>query len=141
MNGDQPPWRSWTSSERIIALHDRSIVEHGGAAGANAATDCVDGAAGAAYNAELYLEGRKHAKAGLAFAAYLLVYIVQRHCFLDGNKRTAWIAALDVLGALGLGISTSEDEAFNLMEDVIAHRIESGEQVAAWMASRLYALG
>jgi death-on-curing protein len=131
---DRQPWRTLTSSVRIIELHDRSIQEHGGAAGPMDAFACVDGATGAAYNAELYLEGKKHAKSGLAFAAYLLVYIVQRHCFVDGNKRTAWASCADVLAALGLGILATDDEAFSLMEDVIAHRVESGEQVASWLA-------
>ena len=37
--------------------------------------------------------------------------------------------------------SATEAQASGPVEDVIAHRVESGDQVAAWMASRLFALG
>jgi hypothetical protein len=93
------------------------------------------------YNAEIYLEGKKHAKAGLAFASYALFYLVRNHCFVDGNKRVAWLAAADILAALGLGISATEDEAFALMENVISHVINGGDEVALWLASRLFATG
>jgi death-on-curing protein len=136
---DQQPWLHWTSAARIHELHSRGLQEFGGRSGPPDAATCVDGALGGASNAEAYLEGEKHAKPGLVFAGYLLFSLVQRHCFMDGNKRVGWAAALDVLACLGLGIIATEQEAFDLVDDVIAHRIQTGEDVAKWMAPRLYA--
>lgn len=134
------PWSEWVGVDRLMVLHSAALARDGGAGGPADPSSCLDGALGAAYSAELYFEGRKHARPGLVFAAYLLFYLVQRHCYIDGNKRVAWMSALDVLQCLGLDIEASDDEGFAMIEDVIAHRIESGDGVAAWMAPRLLAL-
>ena len=134
------PWKLWTSNQRIEAIHRRGMQEHGGAEVHVHPTDCVDGALGAAYNAEMYLEGRRHGKPGLSFAAHLLLYLIQRHCFLDGNKRVAWAAPMDALASIGLGIEATQDEAFAFVHDVIAHRVNTGEEIAEWLAARLIAL-
>lgn len=139
-DSDLAPWPGWIDTSRVLELHELSLAEYGGAPGPHDPSGCVDAAIGGAQSAEVYLEGKPRAKAGLTFAAYALFYIVQRHCFTDGNKRTAWLAAVDILGALGLGIQASDDEAFDLMHRVIAHEVATGDDVAAWMASRLFAL-
>lgn len=141
MTPDLPPWEAYSSNQRIKELHSIGMQQHGGLPTALHPEDCVDGALGAAFSAELYLEGRRHAKAGLIFAGHLLLYLIQRHCFADGNKRVAWAAPMDVLAALGLGVTATQDEAFNFVTDVIDHRITTGEAIAEWLAPRLYALG
>lgn len=139
MSGIQP-WLAWTSAERILTIHQRGIDEFGGLGGPPNAGNCIDGALGAAANAEAYLEGQRFKKAGLIFAAYLMYSLLTRHCFNDGNKRVGWAAALDVLAALGLGIHATQDEAFGFIDDILHHRIASGEEVAIWIAPRLYAI-
>jgi death-on-curing protein len=134
------PWLEWTSTERILALHATGLEMYGGPRQMQSPSGCVDGAVGSAYSSEVYLEGRRHAKPGLVFAAHLLLYLVQRHCFLDGNKRIAWAACMDALAAQGLGVTASTDEAFAFMNSVIAHTVNSGEEIATWIAPRLYAL-
>ena len=140
MTQDREPWLAWTSVDRVVHLHAEGLRQFGGATGPPDPSDCIEGALGGAFNAEAYLEGKKHAKAGLVFCAYLLYSLVQRHCFTDGNKRVGWASAMDALACLGLGVHATEDEAFQLVEDVIAHRVLSGEDVAKWMAPRLYAI-
>jgi death-on-curing protein len=134
------PWLRWTSAERIMELHGIGLKSYGGPQQPTSPTGCVDGAVGSAYSAEAYAEGRPHAKAGLEFAAHLLLYLVHRHCFVDGNKRIAWAACVDALAAQGLGVVATTDEAFDFMRSVIDHSVESGHDVAAWLAPRLFAL-
>jgi death-on-curing protein len=133
------PWESLTSVDRVLEIHGRGLVEHGGLSGPAGAASCVEAALGGAYSAELYTEGRRHARAGLPFAAYVLVYLAKRHCFTDGNKRTAWASAADILAAMGLGVTATTDEAVDLVEGVITGG-QDGADVARWLASRLFAL-
>ena len=42
--------------------------------------------------------------------------------------------------ALGLGITATDDEGFDLMSRVISHEIQGGEEIAAWLSPRLFAL-
>ena len=137
---EQAPWQAWTSVDRVLEIHSRALGEHGGLAGPSDSEQCVEGSLGAAYNAELYLEGKKHVKAGLPFAAYALVYLARKHCFVDGNKRVAWATSMDVLAALGLGVVATPDEAVALVESVISRQIADGADVARWMSPRLFAL-
>lgn len=126
--------------DRALELHDVALAAWGGLPGPADPAACLDAAIGAAHTAETYLEGKKAAKAGLAFAGYALFYVVRRHCFSDGNKRVGWMIAVDVLASLGLGVTASEDDVVAMVEQVISHQIDSGEEVAAWLSTRLYAI-
>ena len=48
---------------------------------------------------------------------------------------------MDVLASMGLGVTASDDEVIELIEGIISHNVECGEDVAKWFAPRLYALG
>jgi death on curing protein len=140
--GDAPdtPWEGLTSVARVLDLHSRGLQQYGGLEGPPTPGGCVEGALGAAHSAEMYLEGRRYVIAGLPFAAYALVYLVRRHCFIDGNKRAGWLTCIDILATLGLGVEATVDEAVALVEGVIAGNFEDGAAVATWLAPRLYAL-
>ena len=47
---------------------------------------------------------------------------------------------MDVLLQHGLGVTASVDEARLLVEAVLSHEIDSGEQITSWLAPRLYAV-
>jgi hypothetical protein len=85
---------------------------------------------------EMAAEGPPRSRAG--FAAFLLRSLVQDHCFVDGNKRVAWLAALDVL-ALGanLTLGVDEEEAANFVLRVADGTTRSIPEIAAWLAERL----
>jgi death on curing protein len=133
------PWGSFTTVSRVIALQGEGLRRYGGRAGPADPQGCVDGALGAALNAESYFEGRRHVLAGLPFAGFVLFYIAKKHCFVDGNKRAAWSTAADVLASLGLGIHASDDEAVELVEAVLAGHLD-GADVVNWLAPRLHGL-
>lgn len=67
-------------------------------------------------------------------AAYLLFHIAKRHCFTDGNKRVAWAVAVDYLLQQGLRIIATEDEAAQLVEDVVCDILKT-HQVIEWFGS------
>jgi death on curing protein len=135
------PWSGAITVMRVLDLHDRGLAEYGGPAGPAQPQGCVEGTLGAAVNAEMYAAaGRRHSLPGLLFASYLLVYLARRHCFVDGNKRTAWSSAVDALASLGLGFTATSPEAVQFVNDVATGAVDDGPQVAAWFAPRLFAL-
>jgi death-on-curing protein len=136
----EEPWDELTSVARVLEIHDRALAEHGGLAGPSDRALCVGRSLGAAFNAELYLEGKKHLKTGLPFASYALFYLARNHCFNDGNKRAAWATAMDVLAALGLGVDATIDEAVGLVEAVLSREISDGADVVKWISPRLFAI-
>jgi death on curing protein len=138
-NGGEP-WAALINVARVIETHDRGLADFGGLAGPANPEPCVEAALGAAFNAEMYLEGRRHVTTGLPFAAYLLFYLARRHCFTDGNKRVAWACAMDILAALGLGVTATDAEAVELVESILSKEIDDGSEVAAWLSLRLFAI-
>jgi death on curing protein len=132
------PWADLITRETLAELHAMSIKLHGGNDSLSQKEGCVDGALGNAWTAECYCD-QPHLKGGLWFAAHLLFYLARDHCFTDGNKRAAWLAAVEVLRVLGLTLQSSDDDAEALCEDVIARKIDSALGVVSWMGSRLIA--
>jgi death-on-curing protein len=96
----------------------------------------VDGCIGAAANAAAYCE-EGDLDTGLILAAYLLFYLARNHCFVDGNKRVAWLATVEVFKELQLTLDVPEDEAFAFTWDVASGAIRKVEEVAVWLAERL----
>lgn len=71
-------------------------------------------------------------------AALLAEGLVYWHCFVDGNKRTAWIAMLTFLEANNEGsVEASVADAVSLMTGLTMRR-ESAATVAAWLRRRLH---
>jgi death on curing protein len=133
---DSAPWEHLITLERIMSLHAEGIKRYGGAADIKADTRrCVEGALGSAWSAELY-DPAEGAEPGLGFAAYLLRYLNSRHCFVDGNKRVAWLAMVDVFRAKRLEIDATEEEAEELVKDVIVNDLPVSE-ITYWIADRL----
>jgi death-on-curing protein len=62
------------------------------------------------------------------------------HCFVDGNKRVAWAACLEVLRQLGLTVNTTDDEAEQLFLDILNSSLKNAIDVSIWLAPRLEAL-
>jgi len=67
-------------------------------------------------------------------AAVYLVSIAQIHCFIDGNKRTAWGCASTFLELNGYELWADDDEVYQLCLDIANKRLDT-EQVAAWIES------
>jgi len=92
------PWSHLITRDTIQEIHDECIVRFGGDGTPNAKDGCVEGSLGAAWNAELYTDEAE--SGGLCFAGCLFYYLVNNHCFVDGNKRVGWAACMEVLRSL-----------------------------------------
>jgi death on curing protein len=140
MNGEV--WRQIITPEHIINLHREGIDRFGGLH-SPPKEGCIDQSTGNAYSAGLYTA--KHdppepVDIGLVFAGYLLFYLAKNHCFVDGNKRIAWMACVRALAYYGLTIGATQEEAEQFVDAVINDRIDSGAGVVDWLAERLEAI-
>jgi death-on-curing protein len=131
-----PPWGDLISHEDVLRLHSRGLREYGGDGDSSELGEgCIDGTLGAAWSAGEYLEEAK-AIPGLVFAAYVLHHLAVKSCFLDGNKRVAWLVAVNVLARVGVTLSASEEEAYEMITEML---VESREPafVVQWLAAHL----
>ena len=108
-NSPRQDWR-WIDISVINAIHDRQLAEHGGSEGVRD-LGAIESALARAVNIALY-EDADAADLAAAFAHGL----AKNHGFVDGNKRTAWIAARLFLLDNGLRISFDPLEAIHVME-------------------------
>ena len=137
MNGQE--WTELITVENVAFLHRASMTRYGTALAGPPEPGCVEGALGNAWSAELYLEETPNRETGLAFAGFVLFYLVRNHCFTDGNKRVAWLSALWILARRGLTVVATTDESDAMLLDAIAGgpTITSGADVTRWLADHL----
>lgn len=103
---DQPVW---LQESLLAAVHDRLLAEHGGPSG-------IRSRAGL----EAALARPRHVAAYQStdlfdLAAAYACGLVRNHPFLDGNKRTAFMAAYVFLGRNGIMLVPDEADAVRAM--------------------------
>ena len=132
---DPPPknWR-WIDPAVIAAVHDRQLAEHGGSEGVRDA-----GGIESALACPLNLANYGEPDAADLAAAYAYA-IAKNHGFMDGNKRTAWIAARLFLVDNGHRLRFEPLEAIRTIEGVAGGAVTEAE-LAAWFRERLIGLG
>lgn len=67
-------------------------------------------------------------------ASLTLFYLVKNHCFVDGNKRVAWLAAVDLFARVGMDVVASDDDCVLMVWDVASNKIDR-DGVVAWFAA------
>jgi death-on-curing protein len=119
----------WLSRQAIEIIHDEQLVEHGGAGGIRDA-GLLESAMARPRN--LFAYGEVDI---CALAAAYAAGIVRNHPFVDGNKRTGFLAAYSFLSVNGLELDAPEAEAV-----VMTLGLASGEMpeqgFAAWLRDR-----
>ena len=116
----------WITRGIVLAVHARSLVDHGGADGVRD-EDMLESAIArpqnlAAYGApELF-----DLAAGHAFG------LAKNHPFVDGNKRTAYLSTYVFLGLNGWELDADEAEAAAITIDLAAGEV-SEEEFALWL--------
>lgn len=70
-----------------------------------------------------------------AKAAALLQSLVANHPFVDGNKRTAWLATTTFFRKNGIRLEPDEDEAYKLVVGVAAGAINDVTEIARTLKS------
>jgi len=120
----------WVREDAVLAAHDRQLAEHGGPEGARDLGG-LQSALARAPNLTAY--GNPDAA---ALAAAYAAGIARNHPFVDGNKRTAWIAARLFLRINGFSLSYDHEEATRVVLALAAGEL-SEEALADWFRGRV----
>lgn len=122
----------WLFEETVSAIHHRQVAEHGGSEGLRD-EGLLSSALARPQNLLAYGEPRPDLASLAAAYAY---GIARNHPFVDGNKRTALVAARTFLILNGVDLDATQDEKvltfLNLAEGVI-----SEEELADWIRKRI----
>lgn len=123
----------WLGERTVLAIHARHLVRFGGASGLRD-RGLLESALARPRNLHAYGEGDL-----FVLAATYAGGIVRNHPFVDGNKRTAFVAAALFLQKNGFRVVAPEPEAV-----VMTLGLASGELpeagYAAWLRDRIEAI-
>ena len=117
----------WLSKDMVLAIHEMQIAQFGGASGVRD-DGLLESALARPLNLAAYGEPTKPEMA----AAYAFG-IARNHPFVDGNKRTAFVAAYTFLAMNGLRFTAPEEAVVIMFQDLAAGDVEEA-QLAAWIA-------
>ncbi len=118
-------WR-WLSERGVLAAHAEQIAEHGGAPGVRD-RGLLDSALARPRNLVAYGE-----PSVFRLAAAYAFGIARNHPFVDGNKRTALVAAATFLLLNGYELAAPEAEAVGVILRLADGSVDEGA-LAAWL--------
>jgi len=104
----------WIEDELVLAIHDRQLVEHGGAEGLRDDA-LLQSALGRPLNHFAY-----ESTDVVELAAKYTAGIVQNHPFVDGNKRTGFVVGVLFLELNGYRFTASEEAAAQAVLELAA---------------------
>jgi death-on-curing protein len=104
----------WIEGELVPAIHDRQLVEHGGAPGLRDEA-LLQSALGRPLNHLVY-----ESTDVVELAAKYTTGIVQNHPFVDGNKRTGFVFGVLFLELNGYRFTASEEAAAQAVLELAA---------------------
>jgi death on curing protein len=108
----------WIEDELVLAIHDRQLVEHGGAEGLRDEA-LLHSALGRPMNQFAY-----ETTDVVELAAKYTAGIVQNHPFVDGNKRTGFVVGVLFLELNGYRFTASEEAAAQAVLELAGGRID-----------------
>src|SRR6266849_1546038 len=118
----------WLLEETVIAIHHRQIAEHGGSGGLR-----DEGLLSSAIARPQNLLSYGQPPPDLpALAAAYAFGIARDHPFVDGNKRTALVAARTFLLLNGVNLEANQDEKYVTFLQ-LAQGTRTEEQLADWI--------
>jgi death-on-curing protein len=123
----------WVLRPVIEAIHDAQLAEHGGAGGLRDA-GLLESALARPRNLHVYGE-TDPCRLAAAYASGL----VRNHPFLDGNKRTAFLAAYVFLALNGLDLAADEAGAAAAMFTLASGDMKE-DAFADWLRSNTRAM-
>lgn len=116
----------WVPLAALHVVHDRQIARHGGAPGTRdpallemGCTRAINRAADE--DADVF-----------AIAAAYAYGIAKAHAFVDGNKRTAFVAAFTFLRLNGVSLRPDPGMGVRMMEELASGQV-SEDASAAWL--------
>jgi death-on-curing protein len=108
----------WIEDELVLAIHDRQLIEHGGAEGLRDEA-LLQSALGRPLNHSAY-----ESSGIVELAPKYTAGIVQNHPFIDGNKRTGFIVGVLFLELNGYRFTASEEAAAQAVLELAAGTLE-----------------
>jgi death-on-curing protein len=124
----------WIERTLILAIHDRQLAEHGGAAGVRDDA-LLDSALARPRQCHAYGDPPPD----LAdLAASLAFGLARNHAFVDGNKRTAHIAYRVFLSLNGMQLVASDEEKYVAMLALAEGRLSEAD-FAEWLRGHVIA--
>ncbi len=122
----------WLLEEAVSAIHERQIAEHGGSSGVRDEGLLLSALARPQH---LLAYGDPPPDAAALAAGYAFG-IARNHPFIDGNKRTALVAARTFLLINGYDLEASQEEKY-LTFLHLAEGSLTEEELAAWIRQHL----
>jgi death-on-curing protein len=122
----------WLPKDLVLAVHGRQLAEHGGAGGVRD-EGLLESALARPQNLLAYGESD-----AAALAAAYAFGIARNHPFVDGNKRTAFVACELFLAANGHELVAPDEECLAMMLSLAAGEIDEAEFVA-WLRENVQA--
>ena len=116
----------WIDSRAIIAIHDEQLAEHGGAAGTR-----DQGLLASALSRPINLAAYEKPDAA-ALAASYAVGLAKNHPFVDGNKRTAFVALELFLALNGFELNANDVDCILTMLAVASGEMDE-PMLAEWI--------
>jgi death-on-curing protein len=117
----------WIEKRDVVAIHDRLLAIHGGAAGLRDQ---------ALLESAIVRPRQHHAYAGttdfVAMAALYTAGIVRNHPFVDGNKRTGFVIGVLFLELHGFDFKASEEDATQAVIALAAGKFDE-TSYTAWL--------
>jgi len=128
----EPSWE-WLEVEFACGINDEQIEGHGWLDGLRDA-NALEGALARPKNLAAY-----ETPDACALAAAYAFGIARNHPFVDGNKRTAWLAARLFLKDNGYSVHCKDPEAISAMLALAAGEM-SEDTFAQWLRERVRSL-
>jgi death-on-curing protein len=116
----------WVMRSVIDAMHDMQLAEHGGASGVRD-EGLLESALARPQN--LHVPGESNL---CALAAAYAFGLARNHPYVDGNKRTAFLAAYVFLKINGVSLTATEIDAAAAMLNLASGTIDEGS-FAVWL--------
>jgi death-on-curing protein len=117
---------AWLTVEAVLAIHEQLVAECGGDAGVRN-LGLLDSALAAPRHHYTYGE-----RDIFVLAAAYAYGITRNHPFIDGNKRTAFLAAYTFLGINGWELNAPEEQVVQMVVG-LSDRSVSPEAFAEWL--------
>ena len=117
----------WIEKRVVLAYHDMQLAEHGGSTGVRD-EGLLESALARPQNVAAYADD---VPTLYRLAAAYAFGIARNHPFVDGNKRTALVAAIAFLERNGVAFAASQQEAYLTFYDLAADKL-SEEELTAW---------
>jgi death-on-curing family protein len=124
----------WLRKDVLLAVHERLLSEHGGSAGIRD-EGLLESALGRPQNLFAY---EKPALFDLA-SAYA-IGVIKNHPFVDGNKRTGFMAAYLFLGRNGYEFAAEESDVV-VQTLAVAEGKVNEQKYAAWLRENSKPIG